>query len=252
MYFGATVGGSSHLWRQKFPDGAPEQITFGPLEEEGIAMAPDGRSLVTSVGSRRSAIWIHDAAGERAISSEGYAAAPRLSRDATHVFYLLARDFVLSADGWVASSSELRSVDLASGKTNSVLPGVSVTDYDVSRDEKKSPSRRRKALESRTSGWHPSTGAHRRARSPKAEIRCRSALTETPLPVARQEHECAGANQQRRNRAGARDDGPGPSQVRRVARRPVGGLLLTWVWRRSRKRDARGPRARWRAEEDLS
>ena len=44
MYFGAVVGGSSHLWRQRFPDGAPEQITFGPLEEEGIALAPDGRS----------------------------------------------------------------------------------------------------------------------------------------------------------------------------------------------------------------
>ena len=41
-------------------------------------------------------------------------------------------------------------------------------------------------------------------------------------------------------------------EYRRVARRPVGGLLLTWVWHRSRKRDARGPRARWRAEEDLS
>ena len=136
MYFGATVGGKSHLWRQKFPDGAPEQITFGPLEEEGIAVAPDGRSLVTSVGTRRSAIWIHDAAGERAISSEGYAAAPRLSRDGTRVFYLLVRDWVLSRFGWAASSSELRSVDLASGKTDSVLPGVSVTDYDISRDEK--------------------------------------------------------------------------------------------------------------------
>ena len=34
------------------------------------------------------------------------------------------------------SSAELRSVDLASGKTDSVLPGVSVTDYDISRDEK--------------------------------------------------------------------------------------------------------------------
>ena len=136
MYFGATVGGSSHLWRQKFPDGAPEQITFGPLEEEGIALAPDGRSLVTSVGTRRSAIWIHDAAGERAIVSEGYAAAPRLSRDGTRVFYLLVRDWWLSARGWVASSAELRSMDLASGKSDSVLSGVSVTDYDISRDEK--------------------------------------------------------------------------------------------------------------------
>jgi eukaryotic-like serine/threonine-protein kinase len=136
MYFGATVGGKSHLWRQLFPDGAPEQITFGPLEEEGIAVAPDGRSLVTSVGTRRSAIWIHDAAGERAISSEGYAAAPRLSRDGTHVVYLLARDWVLSRFGWAPSSSELRSVDLASGKTDSLLPGVSVTDYDISSDDK--------------------------------------------------------------------------------------------------------------------
>ncbi len=102
MYFGASVGGSSHLWRQKFPDGAPEQITFGPIEEEGIALAPDGRSLVTSVGTRRSAIWIHDAAGERAISSEGYAVAPRLSRDGTRVFYLFARDLVLSG-GWLGA-----------------------------------------------------------------------------------------------------------------------------------------------------
>ncbi len=136
MYFGAVVDGSSHLWRQSFPDGAPEQITFGPTEEEGTALAPDGRSVVTSVGTRRSAIWIRDAAGERTIVSEGYAGAPRLSRDGTRVFYLLVRDWMLSAAGWVASSSELRSVDLASGKTNSVLPGVSVTDYDISRDEK--------------------------------------------------------------------------------------------------------------------
>ena len=84
----------------------------------------------------------------------------------------------IGTSGWVASSSELRSVDLASGKTNSVLPGASVTDYDVSRDETEVAFTATEALESRTSGWHPSTGAHRRARSPKAEIRCRSALTE--------------------------------------------------------------------------
>jgi Tol biopolymer transport system component len=136
MYFGAGVRGGSHLWRQKFPDGAPEQITFGPFEEEGIAVAPDGQSLVTSIGTRRSAIWIHDAAGERAISSEGYAMLPRLSRDGTRVFYLLARDWWLSRLGWVAASAELRSVDLASGKSDSLLSGVSVTDYDISRDEK--------------------------------------------------------------------------------------------------------------------
>jgi len=46
MYFSAYVGGASHLWRQRFPDGLPEQITFGATEEEGLAVAPDGRSLV--------------------------------------------------------------------------------------------------------------------------------------------------------------------------------------------------------------
>jgi Tol biopolymer transport system component len=136
MYFGALVQGSSHLWRQKYPDGAPEQITFGPLEEEGIAMAADGRSLVTSAGTRRSAIWIHDSSGERAVVSEGYAASPRLSRDGTHIFYLLVRDWWLSASGWVPSAAELHSVNLASGETNAFLPGVSVIAYDLSAEEK--------------------------------------------------------------------------------------------------------------------
>ncbi len=136
MYFSAVVGGSSHIWRQKFPDGAPEQITFGPTEEEGIALAADGRSFVTSIGTRRSAIWIHDAAGERAILSEGYALVPRLSRDGTRVFYLLVRDWWLSARGRVAASAELRSLDPKSGKSESVLSGISVSDYEISRDEK--------------------------------------------------------------------------------------------------------------------
>jgi serine/threonine protein kinase len=141
MYFGAVVDGASHLWRQRFPDGAPEQITFGPLEEEGIAVAPDGRSLVTSIGMRRSAVWIHDAAGERAIVSEGYATAPRLSRDGTRVFYLFVRDWWLAAprnrpDGWLPASADLRSVDLATGKSDTLLSGQSVTAFVMSRDEK--------------------------------------------------------------------------------------------------------------------
>ena len=123
MYFAAVVRGASHLWRQRFPDGAPEQITFGPLEEEGMAVAPDGRSLVTSIGMRRSAVWIHDAAGERAIVSEGYASAPRLSRDGTRVFYLFVRDWWLAAGGWLTAAADLRSVDLATGKSDTLLSG---------------------------------------------------------------------------------------------------------------------------------
>jgi serine/threonine protein kinase/Tol biopolymer transport system component len=135
MYFAAVVGGASHLWRQRFPDGAPEQITLGPLEEEGIAVARDGRSLVTSIGMRRSAVWIHDAVGDRAIVSEGYASAPRLSRDGTRVFYLFVRDWWLAAAGWLTASADLRSVDLATGKSDTLLSGQSITDYAMSRDE---------------------------------------------------------------------------------------------------------------------
>jgi Tol biopolymer transport system component len=140
MYFGARVAGSAHLWRQRFPDGNPEQITFGPYEEEGVAVAPDGRSLVTSVGTRRSTIWLHDNTGERPVSSEGYALRPRLSSDSKRLFYLFARDLSLDAarsdyGSWGPSSAELRSLDLGSGKSDTVLPGTSVIDFDISQEE---------------------------------------------------------------------------------------------------------------------
>jgi DNA-binding winged helix-turn-helix (wHTH) protein len=49
MYFSADAGRGFHIWRQRFQSGDPEQITFGATEEEGIAVAPSGRSLITSV-----------------------------------------------------------------------------------------------------------------------------------------------------------------------------------------------------------
>ncbi len=135
MYFAATVGGNSHLWRQRFPDGRPEQITFGPTEDEGIAVAPNGRSLITAIGQRQNALWIHDSAGERAISSEGYVIGqeqgvpPRLSVDG-------ARAYCLMRPGATSSSFELYAVNIASGKADRVLPGVAVKDFDISRDDR--------------------------------------------------------------------------------------------------------------------
>ena len=74
MYLSVDTGGGSHIWRQLFPAGAPEQVTSGATQEEGIAMAPDGRSFVTSVGIVESSIWIHDErSGERQVSTEGFA-----------------------------------------------------------------------------------------------------------------------------------------------------------------------------------
>ena len=137
MYFSASTEGGArpdpnqlfgswHLWRQRFPNGTPEQITFGPTEEEGVAVAPDGRSLITSVGVRRSEIWIHDAGGDRPLSSEGFTFRPVLSTSGKRVYYLMRQK----------SASELWSMDLSSGKTEHLLPGSSVTDYAISPDER--------------------------------------------------------------------------------------------------------------------
>jgi len=127
MYFSAHVDGSSHLWRQRFPDKTPEQITFGPTEEQGVAIAPDGRSVISSVGLRQSAIWLHDARGERLISPEGYAVSPAFSPDSKAVYYLLKRESMRSA-------SELWRTDLASGANDRLLPGFSMRTYQISTD----------------------------------------------------------------------------------------------------------------------
>lgn len=132
IYFAAAVEGQSHIWRQRFPEGEPEQITFGPTEEHGIAMEPDGRALITSVGAHESAIWMHDERGERPLSSEGEVVGglspPVFSPDARIVYYLLRQ-----REG---SSAELWRTVVDSGKSEAVFPGISMTAFDLSRDGK--------------------------------------------------------------------------------------------------------------------
>jgi len=131
MYLTVQVDGRNHLWRQRFPDGPPEQITFGSTEEGGTAVAPDGRSLITSVFTRQNVVWLHDASGDRALSAEGYAdgAPPVFSSDGKRFYYLLHRDSP-------ESPAELVRADLASGKSEVVIPGVSMHEYDISPDER--------------------------------------------------------------------------------------------------------------------
>ena len=130
MYFSAVVDGHSHLWRQRFPNGVAEPLTSGGVtEEEGVAVAPDGQSLVTSIGVRRSSLWLHAPNGERLLSSEGFALRPTLSPDGKRLYYLLRR----AAEAEVV---ELRVMDLATEKSDRVLPDFSVVDYAVSPDER--------------------------------------------------------------------------------------------------------------------
>ncbi len=136
MYFTAYVNGRSHLWRQRFPNSQPEQITFGPTEEEGVAVEQDGRSVITSMGAHESAIWIHDAGGDRPLSSEGEImndrpfSPPSFGPDGRTLYYLLQRQSQND------SGPELWRMNVDSGKSEAVFPGTSMQGYDLSPDGK--------------------------------------------------------------------------------------------------------------------
>jgi eukaryotic-like serine/threonine-protein kinase len=133
VYVSAKKDGEFHIWRQRFPQGDLEQVTSGPTQEEGIAMAADGKSFITSVGTTDSSIWIHDRKGERQLSSEGIATSPKFSNDGTKLYYL-------KRSGREAKT-ELWGMDLKSGENDRLLPGYDVEkrgvwkDYSVSRDD---------------------------------------------------------------------------------------------------------------------
>ncbi len=132
MYFSADSGSGFHIWRQRFPAGEPEQITSFATEEEGIALAPDGRSLISSVGTEQSTVWLHDPHGDRQLTSEGYAHTPSVSPDGSKVYYLVragsSRAFV---------RGELWVFDTASTHHEKLLPGFLITRYDISPDGKR-------------------------------------------------------------------------------------------------------------------
>ncbi len=131
MYFAANAGNGFHLWRQRFPDGVAEQLTFGATEEHGIAVAPDGKSLVTSSGSTQSTVWVHTLKGDQQVSTEEFAYLPSLSGDG-HTLYYLARKH-----GGKPLSGELWLSDLNSGHKEQLVPGISIARYSVSPDGKK-------------------------------------------------------------------------------------------------------------------
>jgi DNA-binding winged helix-turn-helix (wHTH) protein/Tol biopolymer transport system component len=133
MYFTAKAGGVHHIWRQRFPDGQPEQFTSGPTEEEGIAMAPDGRSLVTAVAVQNSSLWIHDRKGEREISLEGNGTNPKFTPDGKKLCYLIATE-AANKFAFYRNPGELRIADLETGRSEPVVRGLEVLDYDISTD----------------------------------------------------------------------------------------------------------------------
>ncbi|MFZ1203697.1 MAG: protein kinase [Candidatus Acidiferrales bacterium] len=133
MYFSSNAGGRFHIWRRQFPDGDLEPVTSGATEEEGIAMAPDGSALITSVGAEQSTLWIRDAKGERQISSEGYAVAPEFSHDGKKLYYMVRRNGL--SDAFTRQAAELWMADLATGQSERLLGDTLITGYDISADD---------------------------------------------------------------------------------------------------------------------
>jgi DNA-binding winged helix-turn-helix (wHTH) protein/Tol biopolymer transport system component len=133
MYFASEAGGLFHIWRQRFPEGRPQQMTSGPTEEEGIAMAPDGRSFVTAVTLQSVSVWIHDVRGTRQVSLEGNAAEPKFTPDGRKLCYRILlkapNDFQFSREEgpvWLA--------DLDSGRSAPLVSDFPVLAYDISQD----------------------------------------------------------------------------------------------------------------------
>ncbi len=129
MYFSAYTGSGVHTWRQRLTNGSPEQVTFGITQEEGIHVAPDGRSFVTSIGTSQSTVWVHDSSGDRQMTSEGFAFLPAVSPDGKKLYYLVRSGGVrnwISGGLWVA--------DLSSGQRQRLLPDFVMQHYTISPD----------------------------------------------------------------------------------------------------------------------
>jgi DNA-binding winged helix-turn-helix (wHTH) protein/Tol biopolymer transport system component len=132
MYFTVATEGAQHVWRQKYPDGVPQQITFGPTSEEGLQMESGGHSLITALGMRENSIWLHDSKGDRPIVTEGEILGfgerypPSFTEDGRYIYYL--------ARARPGSEPELWRVEVNSGKSEAVFPGLPMLTYDISRD----------------------------------------------------------------------------------------------------------------------
>jgi len=142
IYFSSDAGANAfHIWRQRFPDGIPQQVTSGPNEEDGISISPDGNSLVTSVGLAQGTVWIHDGKGEHQISGEGYAESPWLSPDGKTLYYLQQTNASRTpADLLLAGESVGRNLirtNLESGTAEVVLSNLPIWQFSVSSDGKR-------------------------------------------------------------------------------------------------------------------
>jgi len=114
-----------------------EQLTFGPTEQEGIAVASDGHFLLTSVGLKIRTVWVHDHSGDHQVAFNGSAvlmgglssSRAIFSADGTKLFFFGSRNSDEKRELWQA--------DLGSGQVERILPGFSPAhSFGISPDDR--------------------------------------------------------------------------------------------------------------------
>src|SRR5882757_3903940 len=95
-------------------------------------MAPDGKSLITSVGSEDLSVWLHDKDGDHPISSEGNTSLPRFSADGHSLYFLKAIGQTGNDELWIK--------DLNSGKEEKILKDYPMQEYSAGREIKQAYS----------------------------------------------------------------------------------------------------------------
>jgi hypothetical protein len=95
-------------------------------------MAPDGKSLITSVGSEDRSVWMHDKDGDHPITSDGDTSFPSFSSDGHSLYFLKAVGQTGSDELWVK--------DLSSGKEEKILKDYPLQEYSAGRDVKQAYS----------------------------------------------------------------------------------------------------------------
>jgi hypothetical protein len=127
MYLSADVGTGYHLWRQRRSSAAPEQITFGPSEEQAVAVAPDG-SLLTSVGTYRHSLWLHLPGHEdREISEQGNSTGAVFSPDGTKLVFMGHLSVVQGT-----TVGHFMILDLRTWNVEDPFPDLLTSEWDIS------------------------------------------------------------------------------------------------------------------------
>lgn len=133
MYLNVDTGNGFHIWRQRFPRGEPEQVTFGPTEQHGIAMAPDGKALYTAVGSAHATIWLHRPhEADHEISAQGSGIKPQFSPDSAKLFYLRPIGALTNRP-----LGKLVAVDLTNSQVENLFADFAAADFAFSPDGKR-------------------------------------------------------------------------------------------------------------------